>query len=252
VKASRLRLKETVKQTLGPPGPWQMVPIELSLDELEPLHDVLEEHIMEGALPILRSIANLEDSPEKIAEFKQLWGGSAYGIVGESNEDLLQFRDQLRRLWEIAEQHNLKNQKPTGKPSTPEEGWQEFSARVMAHAKGQPRNPAEESQRILKQWFSCPFTETSAWKISPAAGKIVALPLNFRAIAGRILIHNQRFLATCTNPNCQTRFFLKRRWDQIFCGEEGCLRYGNKLHNREFRVRKGKLAPVAKRQKKGR
>jgi hypothetical protein len=225
VKTSRTRLEGIAKQMLGPIGPWQLVPIEISLAELEPLADILEEHVVEDALPILLSVVNLENSPAAIADFRKSWTASAFGIVGESDEDLLRFRDQLQTLWVVAEQQNL------GKAPT-----------------------TIESGRILKEWFSRPFSDQNAWWVEPAAAKIVALPTNFRAVAGRIVIHNQKLLATCANPACSGKFFLKRRRDQIFCLEEGCLRYGNRARNTKFRAHKAKLVPVAtaKRKKKGR
>jgi hypothetical protein len=214
VKASRLRLEKTVDRFLRP-GPWQAVPIETTLAELEPLAETIEAYIVEKTLPLLLSVANLENSQVALAEFRKLWAGSGYGIASESDQELLHFQKQLRTVWETAEQISL----------------------------GRSSSRTKESGLILKEWFSRPFSDQEAWWVEPAAGKIVALPANFRAIAGRVLIYNQQRLARCSNRACRARFFLKRRKDQIFCLEEGCLQHGNRKRNTKTRARKAKLSP---------
>jgi hypothetical protein len=195
----------------------QLGTFEFPMADLATLADLREENILAKALPVLRSLVNLKNSPEAMANFRSSWDSVGYGVEDESDQDLLRFRDQLRTLWVIIEEDHL----------------------------GKPSNDQQKQAAIMKEWFSRPFNDPSAWWVLPQVGKIIALSRNLRAVAGRILIQKHRLLARCANPQCSGRFFVKRRCDQCYCLEEECLKYGNRERNKKWRVRKAQLIPVA-------
>jgi hypothetical protein len=223
MKTSRLRLKR-LAELLQPErqfGTFEFA----SMAELKYFVELREKNILTKASDVLLSLVNLEESSEAIAEFRRAWDSVGYRIEDESDQDLLRFRDQLRTFWVIIEEDHL----------------------------GKPNNEQQKQAAIMKQWFSRSFDDQGAWWVRPEVGKIIALPANLRALAGCFLIHNHKLLARCANPKCSGKFFVKRRYDQCYCLEEECLKYGNRERNKEWRVRKAQLIPVAtKGRKKGR
>jgi hypothetical protein len=223
MKTSRLRLKR-IAELLQPErqfGTFEFA----SMAELKYFVELVEKNILAKAFYVILSLVNLEESSEAIAEFRSEWDSVGYRIEDESDQDLLRFRDQLRTLWVIIEKDHL----------------------------GKPSDDQQKQAAIMKQWFSCPFDDQAAWWVIPEVGKIIAQPANLRAVAGRFVICNHKLLGRCANPKCSGRFFVKRRYDQCYCLEEECLKYGNRERNKKWRVRKAQLIPVAtKGRKKGR
>lgn len=207
MKASRERLRQIAWDWLHP-GPWQMAPVQINLADWEPLAEIMEEMIVDNAVPIVVELANLADTSEAIADFKRIWHASEHGLGGSSDQELLRFRDQLRTIWECVEHHSQ------GKP---------IDTRV--------------TQPIFQEWFSPKLDDVNAWQVIHNAGRFFPKPENIRALAGRIVIHNSTFLARCSVEKCR-RFFIKKRKSQILCLSEDCERARNALANQKLRDKK--------------
>jgi len=218
MKASRRNVLERVAFLVLHPAVPSWETAKISLEEETELADIVEAKTLEEALPVVLAIANLDGSPEAIAAFKEWTLASGYGVHGvldKSGDWLLRFRDQLRKLWDHAEREHLQ----------------------------QREVDRGEVNSILGEWFEPPLDDRNAWLIFHNAGKFIPRQDNIRAIAGRMVIHNAKRLARCSNPEC-ARFFLKDRKSQIICTEEGCERYANKERNKVWRAKKSKLTRI--------
>jgi hypothetical protein len=182
----------------------------MSWQEQEAYAEMVERIHSQAASVPMQILVNIGNEPDELAEFRELCNPS-YDIVNESDAELLKLRDQLRTIW------------------VGEEG-------------------EEQAAAIVQEWWQRYPLDRSGegWNIFDIPGTFFPSEKNFRALVGRICVHNLDLLARCANPEC-ARYFVKARRDQKFCLEADCLRYGNRQ-----RANKYWHGTHAKRSKKGR
>src|SRR3954451_13273988 len=149
------------------------------------------------AADLMVKLANLENSPEQIQQFRDRLpasarGGHRYDIAAEHKKALLTLRDELRAVWdELSREQGI-----GGGTSTPGD---QSTLRV-----------------ILDKWWSWyPLEKHSQhWKIFWESGSFFPLQHNFRGIIARICFDERKYLAICSHCG---KYWIKPRYKSKFC-----------------------------------
>jgi hypothetical protein len=140
---------------------------------------------------LLVALVNLHDEGQEQfwASKKNLW---TQWFGRESKVDLLELRDQIRRLWDR----------------------QTYIA---------------DKDRILMKWLQ-PRGETPAIIARFQKGAIQPNPFNLRALLAFAIVERAAKLAHCHNPGCPVPYFVAKRKDQKYCERGDCTAYAQRQY----------------------
>jgi hypothetical protein len=154
---------------------------------------------------VLYGLANLSTDPSSIAHFRQR---CPVPTGGESDEELLRLRDELRLLW-------AGNNEPDG----------------------------SKREDLVKYWVGGPrsLSDPGKWHVFWQLGVFRPNTNFFRGVLAWAYCRHMAALKTCANPDCPAPYFIATRRTQIYCSEtDECARFAARKTARKYWHAKGK------------
>ena len=178
---------------------------------------------------LLAELANMTD--DQASYFRRRWRQFSAGIWDQktrwrnNDEELLQYRDELRLLW-----------------AGPVEKHGDFQARVIVPTKrtvkivkGEQHNPIvrPREEAILDAWLRRMPTNQLVFKWQPRFKGIRPNPRNLGVVLAFACVEHADYLRYCRNPECDMPFFIADKKDQKYCSDS-CAAYGRKEAKRRW------------------
>src|SRR6266436_4646143 len=177
--------------------------------------EILDRHLFERRKELMLDLANMHNSG--FSRFRRIWGKRFLQRPSPSEREILQLRDELRRIWQptsasIAEKNKVLEEWLEWRPSRPPGLFSRIGFDPKAH-----------------KWQ--PVLQTGS--LIPA----------FASIHGQVIqgvLEQCKHLAVCNNPECSAPFFLAKRNDQKYCENDECIHYAQRKYALEWWNREGK------------